>query len=210
MSPMPRFSYTNVTATLALVAALSGSAYAAATFTGADVRNGSLTGADLRNDSVAGRDVGAETLTGSDVASGALRSAPIAEGSLARADVGAAQGPSGPAGPAGPAGPTGAAGPTGTTALVTRLSRDEIITSGQNLTATASCPAGEVAVGGGAGLTAQQDDLVAIKYDRPLEADGTTPEDGDPATQWEATGENSFLSGLPNVTMTVSVICAEA
>jgi hypothetical protein len=206
---MPRLSYTNVTATIALVAALSGSAYAAATFTGADVRNGSLTGADLRDGSVTGRDTGAETLSGSDLASGALGSAHLAEGSLAAADVAPGQGPAGHAGPPGPAGPAGAQGPTGTTQLVTRLAREEIITSGQNLTATASCLAGEVAVGGGAGLTAQQDDLVGIKYDRPLEADGTTPEDGERATQWEATGENSFLSGLPSVVMTVSVLCAK-
>ena len=35
----PRFNYANVTATLALFVALGGSAYAAATVTGRDVRN---------------------------------------------------------------------------------------------------------------------------------------------------------------------------
>jgi hypothetical protein len=44
----PRLSYANVTATLALVIALGGSAYAAATITGADVKDDSLTGADVR------------------------------------------------------------------------------------------------------------------------------------------------------------------
>jgi hypothetical protein len=93
---------------------------------------------------------------------------------------------------------------------VTRLAREVVIPSGQNLAGTASCPPGEVAVGGGAGHSGQQDDLVLIKYDGPVEADGTPPEDGEPATQWEAAGEHSFLSGLPSVTMTVSVLCAKA
>src|SRR5688572_25420853 len=44
-----RPSYANVASTLALVVALSGTAYAAATITGADVKNNTLTSKDVRS-----------------------------------------------------------------------------------------------------------------------------------------------------------------
>jgi hypothetical protein len=45
-------SYPSIVSTLALLVALSGTAYAAATIRGGDVVNGSLTGKDLKNESV--------------------------------------------------------------------------------------------------------------------------------------------------------------
>ena len=66
-----RLSYSNVMATLALFVALGGTSYAAATITGADVRNGSLTGKDVKNRSLTGVDIKNRSLTGSDVKDGA-------------------------------------------------------------------------------------------------------------------------------------------
>ena len=54
---MKRLSYANVVASIALFAALGGSAYAVATVTGKDVRNNSLTGKDVRNRSLTQKDI---------------------------------------------------------------------------------------------------------------------------------------------------------
>jgi uncharacterized protein YjbI with pentapeptide repeats len=68
-SVKPRINHATVVAYLALFVALGGTAYAAATITGADVVNGSLTGADLRNGSVRSADV--KGITGADLGRGA-------------------------------------------------------------------------------------------------------------------------------------------
>jgi hypothetical protein len=52
-----RFTYANVTATLALFIALGGSSYAALQITGKQVRNHSLTGRDIKKNSIRGRQV---------------------------------------------------------------------------------------------------------------------------------------------------------
>ena len=201
-----RLSFTNVAATVALVASLSGSAYAAATVTGAGIRNGSLTGADLRDNSVKSRDVRDGSLSGADLAG--LTGDDVAGGSLARDDVAPGQAAPGPAGPAGPAGPQGDKGAGGTTDVLASQSRDVLLPEGQNVTATASCPEGTVAVGGGAGHSGTPKDRVLIKYDAPVEDDGTRPEEGETATQWEATAQNVLGSGTSDIIMTVHVLCA--
>jgi uncharacterized protein YjbI with pentapeptide repeats len=68
----PRPTYANVTATLALFVALGGSAYAAATVTGRDVRNGTLTGSDVKNNSLRGADIRNRSLRAADFRAGAL------------------------------------------------------------------------------------------------------------------------------------------
>jgi hypothetical protein len=53
MRPLTRhLSYANVTATMALFVALSGSSYAAVKLTGKDIKDGTLTGRDIRNRSL--------------------------------------------------------------------------------------------------------------------------------------------------------------
>jgi hypothetical protein len=81
---MRRFTYSNVTATLALFIALGGSAYAAVKVTGSDVVDGSLTGKDIKRKSVS---------------LDRLRTVP--------------EGPQGVAGPKGDPGPAGERGPAG-------------------------------------------------------------------------------------------------
>jgi hypothetical protein len=201
---IPRPTYTSVTATAALFIALGGSSYAAATITGANLRNGTVTGADIKNGSVKGRDVADGSLTGADLADGSLTGTGVAAGSLARAHFsGGLQ-----AGPAGPAGPRGSAGPGGSTDVVTRRAVDIVLQRGEGERPTASCAAGEIAIGGGAGHSGTPGDLVAIAFAEPLEADGSPPEDGEPATGWRATGFHYHGSSDPAVTMTLHVLCA--
>ena len=87
--PRPHFTYSNVTATLALIAALAGTSYAALT---------------LPKDSVGSRQIRA----------GAVRSEEVKNGSLAATDLSAAarrrlRGKTGPQGPVGAQGPQGTA-----------------------------------------------------------------------------------------------------
>jgi type VI protein secretion system component Hcp len=81
-----RLTYANVTSTACLFVALGGSAYAATSITGADVKNGSLTSADIKDHTLRARDFKA--------------------GQLPR-------GARGPQGERGPAGERGAAGQPG-------------------------------------------------------------------------------------------------
>lgn len=75
-------SYANIASTLALVVALSGTAYAAGRITGADVKNSSLTGRDVRNNSLTTKDV--RGLTRRDFRAGAL---PVGPGPGARMEA---------------------------------------------------------------------------------------------------------------------------
>lgn len=193
-----RLSYTNVTATLALFVALGGTSYAAATLTGADFRNGTLTGADLRSESVKGRDIDNGSLTGSDLKDASVTSSDL--DALVGADLRPGQLAAGPAGPQ---------GPIGTTQVLTRRVADVALDEGDRKEAIASCLPGEVAVGGGGLHDGTLADLVSIAYSYPLEADGSTPEDGDRPTAWLAGGHNLFISSV-NRKMTVYVLCANA
>ena len=71
-----KLGYANVVATLALIVALSGSAYAL-TITGRDVQNGSLTGKDVRQHS----------LKGGDLHRGSVRSNQVKNSNLTKADM---------------------------------------------------------------------------------------------------------------------------
>lgn len=81
---MPKLSYANVMATIAVFIALGGSSYAAIQMTGRNVKNGSLTGKDVRDRSLGQRE-------------------------LSNRAVKSLRGKAGPAGPAGVQGPAGAA-----------------------------------------------------------------------------------------------------
>lgn len=93
-------------ALVALVSSLAGTAFAAVTVSGVNIKNGTVTGIDVRNGSITTIDLSTATrraLKGSTGATGAQG----ADG---------AQGPAGPQGPAGargPEGPVGATGPQG-------------------------------------------------------------------------------------------------
>lgn len=198
---IPRFTYSSVTATVALFVALGGSSYAALTITGGNVRNGSLTGSDIKNESIKGADVDNGTLTGSDLKNGSVAASDVKDGSLLAADFKAGQLPAGPAGPQGIQGPQG---PAGATNVVARRN-DDGIPDGQFEVVVASCLPGETAVGGGGGLTGILNGTSAVYFDEPREADGTLPEDGEPATKW-AVGAGNF-TGNPQF-VNAHVLCA--
>jgi hypothetical protein len=60
-----RPTYANVMSTIAVVLALGGSAWAATTVTGANVKNGTLTGADVKDGSLTGADIHAHSVPAS-------------------------------------------------------------------------------------------------------------------------------------------------
>ena len=108
------FSYANVAATLALIIALGGSAYAAVRITGANVVNGSLTGLDIKNGSITGGDIRESAINSDDVEDGSITAADLHDAIHDGADgAPGATGPAGPAGPKGDKGETGAKGDTG-------------------------------------------------------------------------------------------------
>ena len=76
---LPHLNYANITATLALVVASSGTAYAAATIGSADVVDNSLKSIDLRDGvAVKSQDVADNGLTGADIAEATLDVVPEA------------------------------------------------------------------------------------------------------------------------------------
>lgn len=88
-----RLTYANVMSTVAVMVTLgTGTAYAAATITGADIVNGSLTSADIagnsigsgivKNNSLKSEDVLNATITGADIAGATITHAEIANGTV--------------------------------------------------------------------------------------------------------------------------------
>ena len=92
---MKRLTYANVMASIAVFAALGGSAYAAGMLTGSDIKNGSLTTLDVKNRS--------------------LKAVDFKRGQLPKGERGA-RGARGPRGAKGATGATGSTGATGATA----------------------------------------------------------------------------------------------
>ena len=90
---------------LALFAALGGSAYAAATITGKDIKDGTVTGKDVKN-----RSLGTGKLSSKAVSS--LAGQPGPAGPQGPTGQRGEPGPAGPSGPVGPKGETGAASPS--------------------------------------------------------------------------------------------------
>jgi len=121
---MPRLTYANVVATLALFAALGGTSYAAVKVTSRDVRDGSLRGRDIRG--------------------GSLKSKQVKDGSLLARDFKAGQLPAGSAGPAGPAGrvgPAGSAGAAGSDAanvMLAHVDTGTVVNSGSSYSGIAA------------------------------------------------------------------------
>jgi hypothetical protein len=104
MSRFGSSSYANVTATLALITALSGTAYAAVTITGADIKNGTVTSADIKNNTIRGADIRSESVNSDDIQNGAITPEDLHANAVA-----------GLTGPKGDTGATGAKGDTGAT-----------------------------------------------------------------------------------------------
>ena len=121
----------NLIAVIALVAALGGTALAAARITGREVKDSSLTGRDVRNHSLTKKDI-----------KGKLR------------------GPRGPAGTNGSNGATGPTGPNGTagaTNVTIRIGSPDSFDAATPGNVSVSCANGERAVGGGINVAGEPD-----------------------------------------------------
>jgi len=80
-------SYANVMATLGVMLALGGTAYAAATITGADVVDESLTGADILNKSVQGGDIAGASIGNNKLIENSLTGAKVLDNALTGLDI---------------------------------------------------------------------------------------------------------------------------
>ena len=141
--------HTTAVAYLALFAALGGSAYAAATITGKNIKNGTITGKDVKN-----RTLGTKKLTTSAISSLSGQRGPA--GPLGeKGDRGPAgpSGQTGDTGPDGPQGPAGARGPSGISGLEYSVNNPGIYVA-PNSTGGGyvRCPPGKKALGGGASV----------------------------------------------------------
>ena len=155
---MRRLRHNTVVAYVALFAALGGgTAYAAATVTGSNVKDGTLTGKDIKN-----RSLGAEELSASAVSS--LTGKPGAAGPAGPAGANGDKGEKGDRGlagangAAGPRGEQGAAGPAGTNGVsgfqYIAKRADTDILKDKYLRWSVDCPNGKRALGGGVSTSA--------------------------------------------------------
>ena len=171
-----RLSYANVIATIALFAALGGTSYAALTVTGKNVKNNSLSGRDIKNSSLTSTDVKDRSLLSKDFKTGQL--------------------PAGSKGDKGDTGAAGAAGAAGATNVTTRANTVSAPVGSSDV--TASCQAGEKAVGGGPSYTNDEPEIT-VQQSKPAPAtDGSTP------TGWTV---RYVVTGIPH-TVTTLVVCA--
>jgi Collagen triple helix repeat (20 copies) len=179
--------HSTAVAYVALFAALAGSAYAAVTVTGSNVKDGTITGRDVKN-----RSLGAGELRANAVSSLAgPRGAQGLPGPMG--DTGD-EGPVGGSGPAGPVGPAGTRGISGLQYL--KIART--ISTGKITSWSVECPIGKKPLGGGVKPRSLSDE-VRIVHSAP-----STTETGQ-ATGWAATIYK--LSG-PDLVYDAWVICA--
>ncbi|HZO60165.1 MAG TPA: hypothetical protein VFB51_10775 [Solirubrobacterales bacterium] len=187
---------------LALFAALGGSAYAAVTVTGANVKDGTITGKDVKNRSLSTGKLSASalsSLTGKPGPAGPQgdKGAPGPAGATGPAGPTGPKGETGATGPAGPEGPQGSRGlqgPSGVSGWEYRVS-DPGLRLGSYHTGTTrvSCSSGKKALGGGVGSTHHR---TYASTSRPIE----------PGTGWVVTAHNS--ADYTEATVYAWVICA--
>jgi|1186.fasta_scaffold217339_1 hypothetical protein len=139
--------HTTAVAYLALFVALGGSAYAAVTVTGKNIKDATVTGRDIKN-----RSLGTNKLSAATLKSLAGRPGPVGpqgpagdRGPAGRNGDPGRTGNTGPAGPGGPAGPRGPSGISGYEYLTAKLD----IPPNTAKRGQVNCPHGKQALGGG-------------------------------------------------------------
>jgi hypothetical protein len=116
---------------VALFVSVGGVGYAAVTVTGKNVKNSSLTGKDVKNSSLSGTDIKNSSLTGTDIKNNSLTGSDVLESKLGKV-------------------PSAGTADSASIARVTRVTaRGTAPGDGTLGTATATCGAGLVVVGGG-------------------------------------------------------------
>jgi hypothetical protein len=186
--------HSTAVAYLALFAALGGSAYAAVTVTGKNIKDGTITGRDVKN-----RSLGTKKLSAKAVSSLTGQRGPAGPQGAAgpKGDKGE-QGPAGPTGPKGETGAQGAPGPAGPQGPSGISGWEYQVSPGLRIPATygnnaqVDCPDGKKALGGGGTTTG---------YAGKLAVSAPT----DAGTGWVAGYQNT---GTTPVTVYAWVICA--
>jgi Collagen triple helix repeat (20 copies) len=205
--------HTTAVAYLALFAALGGSAYAAVTVTGSNIKDGTVTGRDVKNRSLGTNELTPKALRAL-AARGGQQGAPGPQGipgpqgvagpKGAKGDRGlqGLAGPAGQTGAVGPPGPQGATGPTGQSGV----SGWSYHTNGHTIgpedyeTWSVDCPGGKKALGGGVAMSGPY----VGNYNHSSVVQSAPS--GAAATGWLVTYNNGFSQG--NITAYVWVICA--
>lgn len=176
MRPSPAFAVS----ILALACSLGGTAWAAATITGAQIKDGTVASIDVKNGS----------LTGTDIKNGSLTSTKLS--AATRAALKGATGAKGDTGPQGIQGPAG-----GLSNVVTRRDTQSGPDDGP-ISASATCLAGETLVGGGIQSSDAQLASAASSYPA-IDAIGTASPPGAKPTYWRAIAYND-TGGTASVT----------
>ena len=214
LSRTRRPGHATVVAYLALFVALSGSAYAAATISGADIRNNSVTGADIRQNSLTGDDVRQNSITGEDVRQSSITASDIRQstvtggdirdGTLAAEDFKAGTLLKGDPGAPGVKGDTGAPGANGATNVTLVTSEAVVVNTLQN-SALATCPAGQRATGGGIG--SNNANGVNVNQSGPVDSqlNFDLADTGDVPIGWFGRAQST---GQGDTTLYVYAICA--
>jgi hypothetical protein len=182
----PHLSYANVVSTICLFVLLGGTAYAVTGLSRNSVRSRHIAPGQVKRS-----DLGRNAVTSSRVRNGTLLRRDFRRGVLVRGG----RGPRGARGPRGLRGRTGARGPAGAPGL----SALQLVSNSSgggvavDQSATASCPAGKVAISGGTETTAGGD-VVVVSSRRTADGRGWT-------ARWQDTNGGGF-------TGTVTVLCA--
>jgi hypothetical protein len=185
-----RITYANVVATLALFVALGGTSYAVNQLGSNDIRDNSIRSRDVHDNSLRSRDIHNRTLLAKD----------FKRGQLPKPGHGS-RGPRGLRGLRGRTGKTGRRGKTGSPGVsgASVVSIDTASDSNDK-SATAQCPSGRRALGGGATLKSGPPTNIALASSGPS---------GNPATGWHA-GALEVNGGTVAVwQLTVYAVCAK-
>jgi hypothetical protein len=204
-----KLSFANVMSMTAVMIALGGTSYAAG------LARNSVGSTQIKSKAVKNSDLGDSAVTSSKVKNGALRAQDFALGQIPAGPTGAtgATGASGPTGATGATGPTGPKGATGTIGAVTARSVTAAVdmTNNQKASYTATCPAGQQALGGGGRGDDQTSELTRVTSSRPA-LSTTTPQANEPPPEgagfdgWRITVQN--VGNNPSIRPTVWVMCA--
>jgi hypothetical protein len=173
---------------VALFAALGGSAYAAVTITGKNIKDGTITARDIKKGSLDTTRLNAQalgSLTGKRGPAGP-------QGDRGPAGARGAKGATGPAGPDGSRGPTGRPGISGWEYVV---SPGTLVPQNTRKTASVDCPDGKRALGGGVSTSSG---LADVRESAP-------PNNG---AGWVGTVAHTSINTSPD-RMYVWVICAK-
>src|SRR4051794_8124484 len=183
-----RITYANVVATLALFVALGGTSYAVKQLGSGDIRDNSIRSRDVRDNSLGSGDIHNGSLARRD-----FKRSQLPKGRPGKAGRRGPRGLRGKTGKTGKRGKTGAAGVSGTTVVSTDTARDS-----NNKGATAQCPSGRRALGGGATLKTGPPGAIALATSAPS---------GSSATGWRASGLE-IAGTLEPWQLTVYAVCA--